>query len=312
MAGRIDGDDNEKKKGPNKIDLTLEKKDSSKASDDNKQVEEKPVLGNDDMDKKVSEVKEIKVKVPEDIKVSKATSGSSSDSNSIKIVAGIIVLLMIGAGVLLFLLNSESQNLKGSVNELPQTNSTQIVDDILAEDFSNSADQQAPETEQVEIDDNLDASTTVDNEPETDEIIVESPEDNQASQSEVNELPSSTPGENPESESIVIDTSSIIEPESQEVAEVETVDEPVSEDEVIQEYNLESSAEVTNELISQTDTTSENDFTVAEDDNQAMVMEEVTESEEIQGDTGPGLWISVMIASFISLFYARKNDTKLG
>lgn len=297
MEGRLDGDDNNDKKpavneqkNENKIDLTLEKPSVNQPNKStqvpNPTQPAKPIA------------KEIKVKVPADIKTVSESPMETSSSGSLKIVIGIVSLLVVGAGVLLFLLNSESQNLKGSVNEIPETNSTQIVDDILAEDFSNEVDNNAAETETVD---------SSESETEAEDVTVDTPEENS-------------------SELEVIGTD---EPEDMEVEELEedaplVIEEGDTEQEgpvivennngiVIDEYELQSSSDVTNELISSNDTSQEvTDFTQAEADPSATVVEQVGDSEEIQGETGPALWLSVIIATLISFAYARKNDEQLG
>lgn len=286
MQGKLDGDDgNKNEKKSNSIDLTLEKK-----------LTNKPDINSPE---KHPQVKEIKVKVPSDIKL----DNSESSGGSLKIVAGIVMLLMVSTGVLLFLLNSESQDLRGSVNVLPETNSAQIVDDILAEDFSNQANQNATETEQVQVEEGTTNSTV--------------PEQNDLSSSETNEQIEVE--ENNADEPIIIDTSSIIGQAETEDTPTDTmnVDLPTntsttSNEEIIQDYNIQSSAAVTEELLTEESTNTNNDFTPVDTQSNETVMEEVSESEEIQGETGPGLWVSVIVASILSYAYARRDERQLG
>lgn len=286
MQGKLDGDDgNKNEKKSNSIDLTLEKK-----------LTNKPDINSPE---KQPQVKEIKVKVPSDIKL----DNSESSGGSLKIVAGIVMLLMVSTGVLLFLLNSESQDLRGSVNVLPETNSAQIVDDILAEDFSNQANQNATETEQVQVEEGTTNSTV--------------PEQNDLSSSETNEQIEVE--ENNADEPIIIDTSSIIGQAETEDTPTDTmnVDLPTntsttSNEEIIQDYNIQSSAAVTEELLTEESTNTNNDFTPVDTQSNETVMEEVSESEEIQGETGPGLWVSVIVASILSYAYARRDERQLG
>lgn len=291
MQGKLDsesGDDNSKKN--NSIDLTLEKNDSKK-----KEVVTSPVA--EIKKEKHPEVKEIKVKVPSDINLTE----TKTEGGSLRVVTGIVVLLMLSTGVLLFLLNSESQDLRGSVNVLPETNSTQIVDDILAEDFSNDAQENATETEQVDIEES--ASETVADTP--DESL------------EIETITTSV------DEPIVIDTSSIIaqpeaEPEVIVPEEIQPEVDPIAsslpeltEGDIIANYNIQSSADVTNELLTDTSNNNSNDFAPEIAQSQSTVMEEVSESQEIQGETGPGLWISVIVASILSYAYARRDERQL-
>jgi hypothetical protein len=296
MQGKLDGGDDNNEKKSNSIDLTLEKnsKDTSKSTPKVDAI--KP--------EKHPEVKEIKVKVPSDIRLEE----TKLEGGSIKIVAGIVALLMVSTGVLLFLLNSESQDLRGSVNVLPETNSTQIVDDILAEDFTNEASQNATETEQVEVDDNNTVSSSVD-----DEIL------NSADDSTQPETTTEDPEESVD-EPLVVDTSSIIsqtniEDEPSANLPSEEINEPVetpSNDEIIQDYDIQTSQTMTDELLTDVSNNTNNDFAPEITESNVTVMEEVSESEEIQGETGPGLWISVIVASILSYAYARRDERQLG
>jgi hypothetical protein len=91
---------------------------------------------------------------------------------------------------------------------------------------------------------------------------------------------------------------------SEELPEVENSS---SEADIISSYELESSAETTNNLINKNNTNTDNDFSPNTEQSDGTVAEEVMESDEIQGDTGPGLWISAIVATLLSFAYARKN-----
>lgn len=294
MQGKMDGDENNSK---NTIDLKLEKVSSPVQKTEAKPtISEKPV--------KHPEVREIKVKVPSDIHLK--SDLKSNDGGSFKIVAGIVALLVVASGALLFLLNAESQDLRGSINVLPETNSTQIVDDILAEDFSNGVNGNSPETEQVEVETQVSSDTTTSNNESVELEITEA--------SEVNdELALSVEIEAEVQEPIVIDTSSIVDQgnglENPEIAESNVA---IESSDIISEYNLQNSAATTTELLTGNSSNSSNDFTQDSNEQTQTVAEEVLQSEEIQGETGPGLWISVILATILSYAYAKRNEKQLG
>jgi hypothetical protein len=319
MAGRIDGDDQNEDKSnsssgnsgvsgnsnnapkANTIDLTLEKPKTTAKSPSAKS-ESKPILSE-------PKVKEIKVKVPADI--SPNIPSSERSQGSLKIVMGIVGLLVVVAGVLLFMLNSESQNLKGSINEIPETNSTQIVDDILAEDFSNEVDDNANETETVDTSEqnNEIEESNSSSEIETDEGDQNNPE-TQSESTVVGGDSEDNANNNGELELIETEDSSAANT-SGENGEVAIV--LPNNDVVIDEYDIQSGSEVTTELIDNSGTESaETDFSQSANDPSTTVAEQVSDSEEIQGETGPALWLSVIIATLISFAYARKNDKQLG
>ena len=303
MEGRIDGDENNSD-DKSKIDLTLERPDKSpvKVSVPNKET----------INGKIGEqgkVKEIKVKTGQDAlpKVPSDLDNSLNESEDgvSKLVIGIVMLLVIGTGVLLFMLNSESQFLKGSVNELPTTDSTQIVDDILAEDFNNQVSSSETATEvDTDSSSNNAADSSNDNsgqvndpETESEDSLVVNNEDGSGSDSDQEiEIPVETESE----EDMEADTNS-----SENLPETNNTNS--NESDIISNYELQSSSETTDNLISQNNTNTENDFTPNTEQSDVTVAEEVKESDEIQGETGPGLWISAIVATLLSFAYARKN-----
>ena len=306
MEGRIDGDENnsENNKKENKIDLTLEKPKQKgvKVSVPNKET----------INGKVGEqgkVKEIKVKTDKEgiPKVPNDLSGNVSENEEAgvsKLVVGIIMLLVVGTGVLLYMLNSESQFLKGSVNELPTTDSTQIVDDILAEDFNNEASSNESPTEvDTETSSDQMAQNNMEDSSEEEVDNVSNANEESLAVNDSDNLDSQTNGE----ETPQVESEEDMQADMSNSEELPEVDNSSSEPDIISSYELESSAETTDNLINQNNTNTDNDFSPNTEQSDGTVAEEVMESDEIQGDTGPGLWISAIVATLLSFAYARKN-----
>lgn len=355
MANRQDPNNEDKN---NKIDLSLERPSGQSEQDNSKSKTEvsqpevsttqpikvsapKPVNNldlNTEPEKKTIKItppkpEGVAPEVPQDLNL---TQDQTSEPKGTKIVIMIIVLLLVGAGGLLFLLNSESQFLKGSVNELPTSPSTQIVDDILSQEFGTPAD---TNTETTTVDsDSLSTNST-----STDSSTTSSQTDttNSSSTNSTNTGTSTLEVENTNSTTENTTTTSNNETEALPVVEsnqstenniqteiMNSADENttsnetttqvnttnnISDRDLISEYNLDTSSEVTNELIAQSNTNQSNDFNESANQTsnvQVTQPEVISSSEEIQGETGPGLWLSVIFASLIS-FYARRKQENI-
>lgn len=319
MAGR-DGqsNDNNDKKNTN-IDLKLDRKNEESGvikgveKTESKDVSNSKPVGVPKMKKEALKIdvkdldKSAGAAIPDDIGTLEGGLKEKKSGNwGSRIIVLIVVLLVVGAGVLLYLLNVESQFLRGTVNSIPTSN-TNIVDDILSEDFENDAD---TNIETTEIDPQAEVLS------QANQILNQGNEVEEAPEETTTEIPvvedtaaSDIPVVQPTPEA----TSEIVVPESDlPAAPVDTR----SDEDLISEYNLQSGNDLADNLIAETTNNNQpttinqgNDFTPTQSDSDTTVQPNVMESPEISGDTGPGLWLCVILTALFT--YVRYDKKKL-
>lgn len=320
MAGR-DGQNNENndKKNSN-IDLKLDRKNEESGvikgveKADSKEVPVSKPVGVPTAKKEPLKIdvkdldKSAGAAIPDDIGSIEGGGEKKSGNWGSRIVMLIVILLVVGAGVLLYLLNVESQFLRGTVNSIPTSN-TNIVDDILSEDFENNAD---TNIETTEIDPQAQVLS------QANEIVNQGGNDaDEPEEASTNEIPVVTGNsgtEIPVVQPVPESSSEIVVPESDLPAAPVASSDIRSDEDLITEYNLQSGDNLADNLIAQTTSNNQpttinqgNDFTPTQSDSDTTVQPNVMESPEISGDTGPGLWLCVMLTA---LFTYVKYDKK--
>ena len=319
MAGKLDENENNK----NSIDLNLERPvqiDQTKTEVTAPEAEKIKISAprvEDRVDEAPREKKTIKINTPAPEGFNEVPSdimshvSKSKESKGTSIVLVVIVLLIVGVGVLLVLLNSESQFLKGSVNELPTSDVTQIVDSILSQEFSNSASTSTTSTPVNTTALESNQTTTNTTQTNTSNSTTTLDQTNTQQELPVQTEPIVSDTSTPEVVNTPVEVLPVVatntELEILNSAQETVINSPVNSSNIMEEYNLGTEVVSLQNQTELNQANSSNDFN-QETPNviQLNQPEVLSESGTIQGETGPALWLSVIIATLIS-YHVRKK-----